>query len=126
MFAPGAIASASTASFCSTLKRRRRSTRPSSSAVAYDIDLALLLDPVPRQHPASSSRRSQGGRHRRDTYRARLGKCYRLIDRERDYHGSPAFSSRWYSVPFRKFQSISVQRGESDEVRGAESATGRC
>ena len=31
------------------------------------IDLALLLAPVPSQHPASSSRRSQGGRHRRDT-----------------------------------------------------------
>src|SRR6516162_2776843 len=67
MFAPGAIASETTASFCSTLKRRRRSTRPSSSAVAYDIDLALLLAPLPSQHPASSSRRSQGGRHRRDT-----------------------------------------------------------
>src|SRR6516164_4960262 len=68
MFAPGAIASASTASFCSTLKRRRRSTRPSNSAVAYDIDLALLLAPVPSRHPASSSRRSQGGRHHRDTH----------------------------------------------------------
>src|ERR1700756_2709255 len=78
MFAPGAIASASTASFCSTLKRRRRSTRPNNSAVAYDIDLALLLAPVPSQHPASSSRRAQGGRHRRDT----LLRVVRVFDLE--------------------------------------------
>ena len=66
-FAPGAVASASTANFCSTLNRRRRSMRPRTSAPRYDIDLALLLAPVPSQHPASSSRRSQGGRHRRET-----------------------------------------------------------
>src|SRR5271165_6046092 len=66
-FAPGAVASASTANFCSTLNRRRRSMRPRTSAPRYNIDLALLLAPVPSQHPASSSRRSQGGRHRRDT-----------------------------------------------------------
>src|ERR1700757_5013757 len=67
MFAPGAIASASTASFCPPPKRRRRPPPPKNPAVAYDIDLALLLAPVPSQHPASSSRRAQGGRHRRDT-----------------------------------------------------------
>jgi hypothetical protein len=33
MFAPGAVASASTARFCSTLNRRGRSTRPRNSAV---------------------------------------------------------------------------------------------
>src|SRR5271165_5075875 len=70
-FAPGAVASASTANFCSTLNRRRRSMRPRTSAPRYNIDLALLLAPVPSQHPASSSRRSQGGRHRRDTKRPR-------------------------------------------------------
>ena len=66
-FAPGAVASASTANFCSTLNRRRRSMRPRTSAPRYDIDLALLLAPVPSQHPASSSGRWQGGRHRRET-----------------------------------------------------------
>src|SRR5271166_5866268 len=71
-FAPGAVASASTANFCSTLNRRRRSMRPRTSAPRYNIDLALLLAPVPSQHPASSSRRSQGGRHRRDTLRLAL------------------------------------------------------
>ena len=33
MLAPGAVASLNTASFCSTLNRRRRSIRPSSSAL---------------------------------------------------------------------------------------------
>src|ERR1700733_5058804 len=41
-FAPGAVASVRIASFCSTLNRRRRSTRPSNPAAGEDIDLALV------------------------------------------------------------------------------------